>query len=148
MFRIIVILYSKYVLLFKSQSLDHTCLQIIVRDVTRGKVTNCVQLWTQLPQNQVFCNLKGGEAAALLLLLSLRLPRNSWTGWTCYQSRTSLLMLHLSLCLHLIFRLLGLRVHTNLLQVLLQVDRLRKRLQGTLEKVNSVYMMRPHFQAE
>ena len=57
-------------------------------------------------------------------------------------------MLHLSLCLHLIFRLLGLRVHTNLLQVLLQVDRLRKRLQGTLEKVNSVYMTKPHFQAE
>ena len=48
-------------------------------------------------------------------------------------------MLHLSLCLHLIFRLLGLRVHTNLLQVLLQVDRLRKRLQGTLEKVNSAW---------
>ena len=33
MFRIIVILYSKYVLLFDSQSLDHTGLQIIVRDV-------------------------------------------------------------------------------------------------------------------
>ena len=57
-------------------------------------------------------------------------------------------MLHLALYLHLLFRLLRLRVHTNLLQVLLQVNRLRKRLQGTLEKVNSVYMTKPHFQAE
>ena len=33
MLKIIVILYSKYVLLFESQSLDNTGLQIIVRDV-------------------------------------------------------------------------------------------------------------------
>ena len=64
----------------------------------------------------------------------------------CYQGLS--LMLHLALSFHLLFRLLGLRVDSNLLQVLLQVDRFRKCLQGRVHKVNYVHMTKPHFTTE
>ena len=56
-------IFHKYIILrkpvFISYGSPNNCTRCTLLTVTRGKATNCVQLWTQPPQNQVFCDLKG-----------------------------------------------------------------------------------------
>ena len=150
MVRILFIQCSKYVLLFENQSSDRTGPQMIVRRVyspqlQRLLAVSCAHLWTLPPQSQVSCNLEG-EKRQLSFFCYALVCQGTPGPDEVVSDRGLFLILHLALRLHLLFRLLGLREDSNLLQVLLQVDRLRKCLQGRVQKVNS--MTKPHLTAE
>ena len=142
MVRILFIQCSKYVLLFENQSSDRTGPQMIVRRVyspqlQRLLAVSCAHLWTLPPQSQVSCNLEG-EKRQLSFFCYALVCQGTPGPDEVVSDRGLFLILHPALRLHLLFRLLGLREDSNLLQVLLQVDRLRKCLQGRVQKVNSV----------
>ena len=132
--RIMVTLNSKYVLLFESQT-SHDCTTCVFLNIT--KATSCAHLWTQPPQSQVSCNLEG-EKRQLSFFYYALVCQGTPGPDEIVSDHKLFLMLHLVLCLHLLFGLLGLRVDSNLLQVLLKVDRFRKCLQGRVQKVNAV----------
>ena len=124
--------------------------QMIVRRVyspqlQRLLAVSCAHLWTLPPQSQVSCNLEG-EKRQLSFFCYALVCQGTPGPDEVVSDQGLFLMLHLALCLHLLFRLLGLREDSNILQVLLQVDRLRKCLQGRVQKVNS--MTKPHLTAE